>query len=63
MSLLQQRKAYATALHDSINNPPTHIVNRAANYNLGIGTAPYFIQFDGTTSRLAVQRNAGSTNI
>ena len=51
------------ALHQSINNPDTHIVTRAANYNVTPGTAPTFVSFTGTTSRFTVQHNTGGVGI
>ena len=61
---LQDRMATAAILQDSINNPPTHNVTRAAHYNVSAaGAALTFIAFSGTTSRLAVQHNTAGVGI
>jgi hypothetical protein len=62
-STLYNRKATAAALHENINNPPTHLVTKEAHYNVSPGTSPTFIACSGTTSRLAIQHNTGGVGI
>lgn len=57
MSLVQ-KKAAAAALHQSINNPDTHIVTNRTYYNVDLGTAPNWLKFD-TPTRYGVKINAG----
>jgi hypothetical protein len=52
---LNERMAYAAALQDNINNPPTHTATRVKHYNVPSGTTPEAITFTGTTSRLVVK--------
>lgn len=60
---LNQRKAAAAIIQDSINNPPTHIVERVAYYNVSPGASPTFIAFSGSVSRLTIQHNTGGIGI
>ena len=47
--------ATAAFLHDNIPEPTTHIVERAAHFNVSPGTSPTFVAFSGIVSRLAVK--------
>jgi hypothetical protein len=62
MSLLA-KKHYAAALQDNANNPPTHIVTRAAHYNVLPGASPTFVSFTGITSRFTIQHNTAGIGI
>jgi hypothetical protein len=62
-STLYNKKATAAALHENINNPPTHNVTRASHYNVSPGASPTFVPFTGTTSRLDVQFNTAGVGI